>query len=146
MEIRDILTVAGYFIGGGVVTQVGNEIYQWRKNKKDLQKDDEAIKGAHIDNMEAVIKRVYDPIIERLTDRLNDVENQMGELRKENSRLQDENLALQREQEKLRQENDTLRRELDELRSRALFRNTNRARNGQFAPAPMKPEKEAPKQ
>ena len=145
MEIRDILTVAGYFIGGGVVTQVGNEIYQWRKNKKDLQKDDEAIKGAHIDNMEAVIKRVYDPIIERLTDRLNDVENQMGELRKENSRLQDENLALQREQEKLRQENDTLRRELDELRSRALFRNTNRARNGQFAPVETKAAKGAQK-
>lgn len=124
MELKEIITYAGTLIGGGVLTKIGNEIYNWRKNKKDLQKDDAAIKGAEIDNMEAIIKRVYDPIIERLTNRLNDVEKEVGELRQENRRLQDEN--------------DSLRHELDELRRRALFRNTNRAPNGQFAPIETK--------
>lgn len=131
MDIKEILTYVGTLVGGGVLTQIGTEIYNWRKGQKELAKAEAEINGSYIDNMEAAIKKVYDPIINRLTNRLNEVEKELAEVRAENNRLQSENALLKQEQEKLKNENTALRKELDDIRSRAMF--INRGKNGQFA-------------
>lgn len=58
---------------------------------------------------------------------MKEMEGEMEGLRKENATLKAENREL--------------RSEIDTLRSQALFRNTNRARNGQFAKVETKAAK-----
>ena len=64
---------------------------------------------------------------ERLTEQINQLSGEMERLRQENATL--------------KAENQELRREVDRLNSQALFRNTNRARDGKFAPRETKSEK-----
>lgn len=129
IRIAELLGVA---ISASWITRFLTIRSRVRQENANADKAETSVKADQIENLEATIKKVYDPIIERMTDRMKEMEGEMEGLRKENATLKAENREL--------------RTEIETLRSQALFRNTNRARNGQFAPAPKKPEKEAPKQ
>lgn len=127
MEIGEIITYIGTALGGGGVVQFFNWRTQKRQARAEAAKAETAVKADQIDNLEATIKKVYDPIIERLTNQINQLSGEMERLRQENTIL--------------KAENQELRREVDRLNSQALFRNTNRSRDGKFAPRETKVEK-----
>ena len=127
MEIGEIITYIGTALGGGGVVQFFNWRTQKRQARAEAAKAETAVKADQIENLEATIKKVYDPIIERLTGQINQLSGEMERLRQENATL--------------KAENQELRREVDRLNSQALFRNTNRSRDGKFAPRETKAEK-----
>lgn len=127
MEIGEIITYIGTALGGGGVVQFFNWRTQKRQARAEAAKAETAVKADQIENLEATIKKVYDPIIERLTGQINQLSGEMERLRAENATL--------------KAENQELRREVDRLNSQALFRNTNRSRDGKFAPRETKAEK-----
>lgn len=123
IKIAELLGVA---IGASWITHILTIRSRVRQENANADKAETSVKADQIENLEATIKKVYDPIIERLTDRMKEMEGEMEGLRKENATLKAENREL--------------RTEIDTLRSQALFRNTNRARNGQFAKVETKKE------
>lgn len=122
METGEIIRIAellGAAIAAGWITRILTIRSRVRQEQAEANKAETAVKADQIENLEATIKKVYDPIIERLTKRVSEMEGEMEDLRKENTAL--------------KLENQELRKEVDLLRSQALFRNTNRSRDGKFA-------------
>lgn len=114
-----IAELLGAAIAAGWITRIITIRSRVRQEQAEADKAETAVKADQIENLEATIKKVYDPIIERLTKRVNEMEEEMEGLRNENAAL--------------KLENQELRKEVDLLRSQALFRNTNRSRDGKFA-------------
>lgn len=114
-----IAELLGAAIAAGWITRIITIRSRVRQEEAEANKAETAVKADQIENLEATIKKVYDPIIERLTDRVKSLEGELEKLRNENAVL--------------KQENQELREEVDLLRSQALFRNTNRSRDGKFA-------------
>lgn len=114
-----IAELLGAAIAAGWITRIITIRSRVRQEEAEANKAETAVKADQIENLEATIKKVYDPIIERLTDRVKSLEGELEKLRNENSIL--------------KKENQELREEVDLLRSQALFRNTNRSRDGRFA-------------
>lgn len=117
--IIKIAELMGAAIAASWITRILTIRSRVRQENADADKAETEVKADQIDNLEATIKKVYDPIIERLTDRVKSLEGELEELRNENAAL--------------KKENQELRKEVDLLRSQALFRNTNRSRDGRFA-------------
>ena len=128
IRIAELLGVA---ISASWITRFLTIRSRVRQENANADKAETSVKADQIENLEATLKKVYDPIIERLTDRMKEMEGEMEGLRKENATLKAENREL--------------RSEIETLRSQALFRNTNRARNGQFAKVETKAAKGAQK-
>lgn len=114
-----IAELLGAAIAAGWITRIITIRSRVRQEQAEADKAETAVKADQIENLEATIKKVYDPIIERLTKRVNEMEEEMEGLRNENAAL--------------KLENQELRKEVDLLRSQALFWNTNRSRDGKFA-------------
>lgn len=119
MELSEILTYIGTALGGGGVVQ----FFNWRTNRKKAVAEVEA---SEIENIRKTMEQVYQPLLEQLSKRVSELQVEVEEVRVENRQL--------------RGENEELRRELADLRTKAMFRNTNRSRDGKFAPA--KPTKD----
>lgn len=117
--IIKIAELLGAAIAASWITRILTIRSRVRQENADADKAETEVKADQIDNLEATIKKVYDPIIERLTDQINQLSGEMERLRQENATL--------------KAENQELRREVDRLNSQALFRNTNRSRDGKFA-------------
>lgn len=122
-----IAELLGAAIAASWITRILTIRSRVRQENADADKAETEVKADQIDNLEATIKKVYDPIIERLTNQINQLSGEMERLRQENATL--------------KAENQELRREVDRLNSQALFRNTNRSRDGKFAPRETKVEK-----
>lgn len=103
MDIGTVLAYIGSALGGGGII----ELFHWRTQKK---KATEEVKSDELDNIHKSID-VYKTIIDSQNERI---------------------AQLQNENKELRQELEELRRELNELRSRAMFRNTNRGKDGKY--------------
>lgn len=125
--IIKIAELLGAAIAASWITRILTIRSRVRQENADADKAETEVKADQIDNLEATIKKVYDPIIERLTNQINQLSGEMERLRQENATL--------------KAENQELRREVDRLNSQALFRNTNRSRDGKFAPRETKVEK-----
>ena len=125
--IIKIAELLGAAIAASWITRILTIRSRVRQENADADKAETEVKADQIDNLEATIKKVYDPIIERLTNQINQLSGEMERLRQENATL--------------KAENQELRREVDRLNSQALFRNTNRSRDGKFAPRETKAEK-----
>lgn len=125
--ILKIAELLGAAIAASWITRILTIRSRVRQENADADKAETAVKADQIENLEATIKKVYDPIIERLTGQINQLSGEMERLRAENATL--------------KAENQELRREVDRLNSQALFRNTNRSRDGKFAPRETKAEK-----
>lgn len=125
--IIKIAELLGAAIAASWITRILTIRSRVRQENADADKAETAVKADQIDNLEATIKKVYDPIIERLTNQINQLSGEMERMRQENATL--------------KAENQELRREVDRLNSQALFRNTNRSRDGKFAPRETKAEK-----
>ena len=125
--IIKIAELLGAAIAASWITRILTIRSRVRQENADADKAETAVKADKIDNLEATIKKVYDPIIERLTNQIDQLSGEMERLRQENATL--------------KAENQELRREVDRLNSQALFRNTNRSRDGKFAPRETKAEK-----
>lgn len=132
--IIKIAELLGAAIAASWITRILTIRSRVRQENAGAAKAETAVKADQIENLEATIKKVYDPIIERLTSRVNQMEGEMEGLRKENAALKVENATL-------KAENKEIRAEVDQLRSQALFRNTNRSRDGKFAKVETKAAK-----
>lgn len=125
--IIKIAELLGAAIAASWITRILTIRSRVRQENADADKAETAVKADQIDNLEATIKKVYDPIIERLTNQIDQLSGEMERLREENATL--------------KAENQELRKEVDRLNSQALFINTNRSRDGKFAPRETKAEK-----
>ena len=114
-----IAELLGAAIAAGWITRILTIRSRVRQEQAEANKAETAVKADQIENLEATIKKVYDPIIERLTNQIDQLSGEMERLRQENATL--------------KAENQELRQEVDRLNSQALFRNTSRSRDGKFA-------------
>ena len=112
MTFEDIMTYILPAIGGGGLVGIAN----WRINKRKAKAE---VKADEIENLKQTIESIYQPIIDDLKKRLSEVEGEIQDVRAENAQLRKENAAP--------------RTEIAELRSGALWRNTNRGKDGKFA-------------
>lgn len=112
MDITEIITYVASALGGGGIVGIAN----WRINKKKAKAE---LKADEIENLRKTIESIYQPIIDDLKKRVSEVEGEIQDVRAENAQLRKENAAL--------------RKEIAELRSGALWRNTNRGKDGKFA-------------
>lgn len=141
MEIGEIITYIGTALGGGGVVQFFNWRTQKRQARAEAAKAETAVKADQIENLTAIINKVFDPIIDRLTGQVNQLSAKVEKIEAENAALKEGQERLLKENAALKAENQELRREVDRLNSQALFRNTNRSRDGKFAPRETKAEK-----
>ncbi len=128
-----ILTVITALLSGGFGGIVG-----WRAKKRldqaEANKVEEEAKASQIDNIRKTMDEVYKPIIddlkkaiadarqdaERACERVNELEDKVDVLEKENRELRRENSALrdalEKENRELRHENSALRDVINEIR------------------------------
>lgn len=153
--IIKIAELMGAAIAASWITRILTIRSRVRQENAGAAKAETAVKADQIENLEATINKVFDPIIERLTGQVNQLSAKVEKVEAENAalkegqeRLREENAFLKegqarllKENAALKAENQELRREVDRLNSQALFRNTNRSRDGKFAPRETKVEK-----
>lgn len=117
MELGEILGYIGTAIGAGGITQFVN----WRYNRK---KNAEDVKSDEIENMRKAMADFYEPLVERQNARIQQLETEVGTLRKQ---LYDERFEHQKQI-------DGLQKQIIEI-TRALGIKANktvRGANGQF--------------
>lgn len=111
MDFENFFGYLAAALGAGGVTQ----FFNWRIAKR---KSVAEVKSDEIENLRKTIDSIYQPIIQQLNSRLTEMESEIQTVREENRQL--------------RAENDALRREVDNLREKAMFRNTNRGKDGKY--------------
>ena len=139
--IIKIAELLGAAIAASWITRILTIRSRVRQENADADKAETAVKADQIENLEATINKVFDPIIERLTGQVNQLSAKVEKVEAENATLKKEQERLRQENATLKAENQELRREVDRLNSQALFRNTNRSRDGKFAPMETKAKK-----
>lgn len=139
--IIKIAELLGAAIAASWITRILTIRSRVRQENADADKAETEVKADQIDNLEAIINKVFDPIINRLTGQVNELSAKVEKVEAENAALKEGQARLIKENAALKAENQELRREVDRLNSQALFRNTNRSRDGKFAPRETKAEK-----
>ena len=139
--IIKIAELLGAAIAASWITRILTIRSRVRQEKADADKAETAVKADQIENLTAIINKVFDPIIDRLTGQVNQLSAKVEKIEAENAALKEGQERLLKENAALKAENQELRREVDRLNSQALFRNTNRSRDGKFAPGETKAEK-----
>ena len=139
--IIKIAKLLGTAIAASWITRILTIRSRVRQENADADKAETAVKADQIENLTAIINKVFDPIIDRLTGQVNELSAKVEKVEAENAALKEGQERLLKENAALKAENQELRREVDRLNSQALFRNTNRSRDGKFAPRETKAEK-----
>ncbi len=139
--IIKIAELLGTAIAASWITRILTIRSRVRQENADADKAETAVKADQIENLTAIINKVFDPIIDRLTGQVNELSAKVEKVEAENAALKEGQERLLKENAALKAENQELRREVDRLNSQALFRNTNRSRDGKFAPRETKAEK-----
>ena len=139
--IIKIAELLGTAIAASWITRILTIRSRVRQENADADKAETAVKADQIENLTAIINKVFDPIIDRLTGQVNELSAKVEKVEAEKAALKEGQERLLKENAALKAENQELRREVDRLNSQALFRNTNRSRDGKFAPRETKAEK-----
>ena len=76
MEIGEIISYALAALGGGGLSGV---VY-WRLNKRQKKAE---VKGDEIENLNAIVEKVYKPMIDSLKERVDELDTEVRKLREE---------------------------------------------------------------
>lgn len=117
--------LVGAAVLGGWISRVLTIRSRVRQENAGAGKAEAEAKASQIENIEALVEKVYKPTIEQLTNRVEKLQEEVNQLREDNNRLKDENDQLR----------DAIREiQPDLVPSRRSINATNqpRGKNGQF--------------
>lgn len=80
---NEIITGIISAIGAGGLTQ----FFNWRINRK---KGKSEIKAMEIENIKAIVDRIYEPLINKLNERIQELESEVKTLRTERDKIREE--------------------------------------------------------
>lgn len=120
--IIQIAELLGAAIGGGWITHLFTVRSKIRAENAGAAKAETEVKAEQIENIQALVEKVYKPTIETLEEQVKELRWEVGELRKDNARILAEN-------ETLKAENSAYRKVILELRP-DLVKPDRRGENG----------------
>lgn len=92
--IIQIGELIGAAILGGWISRVLTIRSRVRQENAGAGKAEAEAKASQIENIEALVEKVYKPTIEQLTNRVEKLQEEVDKLREDNNRLKDENDQL----------------------------------------------------
>lgn len=138
--IRVIIDILAVVIAGGWLVRLFTVKSRIKQEKAEAEKSVEAVKADQIENVKKVFIDLYQPVIDDLEHRLSNMGDKVDAVENENKELKKEVAELREENGRLKKENEELRDALREIRpdvvpSRRSVNASNQSRNdkGQFA-------------
>lgn len=138
-RIVELVGLVGVAIGSGWIFNIITIRSHIKQEKADAQKKEHEAKSDQIDNIKKVFMDLYQPVIDDLEHRLEKMGDKVNAVEEENVQLKKEMAVLKEENSRLVKENEELRDALREIRpdvvpSRRSINAQNQARNknGQF--------------
>ena len=138
--IRVIIDILAVVIAGGWLVRLFTVKSRIKQGKAEAEKTIEEVKADQIENVKKIFIDLYQPVIDDLEHRLENMGDKVDAVESENQTLKKEVAELKEENGRLKKENEELRDALREIRpdvvpSRRSVNATNAKRNakGQFA-------------
>lgn len=128
MEIGEIISYALAALGGGGLSGV---VY-WRLNKRQKKAE---VKGDEIENLNAIVDKVYKPMIDSLKERVDELETEVRKLRDEREQIAKEHESeIKAIKEDCAKKSENMRKQIIDLAAELGKKadKQDRAKNGQF--------------
>ena len=103
-------------VGASIITRVLTIRARVRQENADANKKDEEVKTDQIENIKKIFIDLYQPVIDDLESRLSNMGDKVDAVENENKELKKEVAELREENGRLREENEELRDALREIR------------------------------
>lgn len=94
MDIIQIAELVGAAVGGGWISHLFTIRAKVRTEKAGADKVETEVRADQIENIQAIVEKVYKPTIETLKTQVAELRAEVKEVREENERLKDENDKL----------------------------------------------------
>ena len=130
-----ILEMLGVGIAGGWISRVLTIRARVRHENAEANKTEVEVTAEHINNIEAIVAKVYQPTIDHLEKQVAKLTGEVEKLREENSQKQDEIDALKVENEQLRDAIREIRPDVVPSKRSINASKQARGENGQFVKA-----------
>ena len=128
MEIGEIISYALAALGGGGLSGV---VY-WRLNKRQKKAE---VKGDEIENLNAIVEKVYKPMIDSLKERVDELETKVRKLRDEREQIAKEHESeIKAIKEDCTKKSESMKKQIIDLAAELGKKadKQDRAKNGQF--------------